>query len=407
MLPGSGPDAFAGSVDEILAALDQDPVLVEEVMGNGNTESISAELSAKASTSPVPVFVVLTKAPPELTTDNTAEELLTLLHAQSGWDGVWFVSTADIGHTAVAVYGDVAPGIDNAETVLSSALSQATGAANTLIHHDCRHCSASPAADAGLVLDILNTGIPQTYGEQPLSDEQIEAYTTSTWVKPDTQTAFYDRAELPTPGLYAMVATLTAVCVFVAGYRLVQAIGGQGHPRLGTAAADAGRARPARPVDPQVELERARSRAVSAVAKLGRTLERKGDRIDWKRRDIAAACLERAESRTTSDDLLEVVGAEVLADTGLHAIARTEGQYRGCYVDPRHGRAATEASLGGGLHVPVCPTCDRRLTTGAALEPLLERRRFGSRRAYYEGSSVWATTGFGSLGGDWWQEVPR
>ncbi|KQY56514.1 MULTISPECIES: hypothetical protein [unclassified Nocardioides] len=400
-------DDFAGTVGEIVAHLEHDPVLVEEVMGNGHTEAVLDALTAKAAKSSVPVHIVLTKAPPGLTTDNTAEELLTLLHARSGEDGVWFVSTSEVGHTALAVYGDIAPSVDNDELMLAGAVREAREAATDAIRDSCGDCFATPVVEAGLVLDVVNAGLPGTYMENPLTDQQIEAYATSTWQGQGTRSPVGENAEMPTPGLYAVVATVTALCVAVVGYRLVQAVGGVAH-RPGSGKGTSASSRKPRPApDPAKELDRARARASSATKKLSAALGRADDLVDWRRRDTAAACLERAETRTSSDGLLEVVGSLVLAQTGLHALETSEGQYRCCYVDPRHGAADTESPLGGGASVPVCRACAGALEKGAELAPLHEKGRLGNRRPYYEGSTVWARTGFGALGGDWWQQVPR
>lgn len=389
---------FATTVEEIAAQLEQHPVLVEEIMGNGNTEALRDALSQKAAQSPVPVHVVLTKAPRQLTTDNTAEELLSLLHAETGKDGVWVVSTPDVGHTDIAVYGNVA-GVAEPELHLSSAVSQAMGEVRKETFDTC-DCFTTPAVEAGLVLDVLAEGIPEEYGENPITDDQVESYLTSTWYQHDTQTAVYDRAEMPTPGLNAMLATVVVMVVAVVSYRLVQAVGGAPAARPGKSAD-----RPAVPApDPEVELQRWRKRAATEVSRLGTTLERAA--ADAPRRDVASACHERAEPRVDSDDLLEVVGALVLARTGRHALRTTTGQYVCCYVDPRHNEADTEAPLGGGLRVPVCRKCAVAIERGSGLAPLSEETRFGRHRAYYEGRSVWANSGFGALGGEWWLRIP-
>ncbi len=409
MLPGSGPDTgsdgavFAGTIDEIVAALDQDPVLVEEVMGNGQTEALQAALLEKAEASQLPVYVVLTKAPAGLTTQNTAEELLTLLHARSGKDGVWLVSTADVGHVAMQVYGDLDPAVDDEFALLRNASTNARDEAFKAIRSECGDCQIQPALEIGVTLDVLAHGIPQEWGTQPLTDAQVDSYTSSLWTAPDTQTAHYERAEMPTAGLYAVVATVTALTVAVVAYRLVQAIGGKRHPRL------RGSAKPAPPTlaERNTAVVDARREAAAAYRALEKALGRTGNRVTWERRDIATACLERAESRIGADDLLEVVGGLVLARTGSYALAHATGQYRCCYVDPRHGAAAKEAPLGGGVQVPVCAACAAALAGKRPLAPLLSAGRFGSLAPYYERSSVWSHTGFGSLGGDWWQEVPR
>lgn len=413
MAAAATEDGFAATVDEIVAHLDQDPVLVEEVLGNGHTDAIREALTAKAADSPVPVHVVLTEAPAALTTDNTAEELLALLHARTGQDGVWVVSTSDIGHVEMAVYGDIDPSVDNEEDHISSAVSQALDEVRTATRAECGECNPSPAVEAGLVLDVLASGIPEEYGANPVTDQQTESYLTSTWWEADVPFPG-DEAEMPTPGLYAMVATVAAVLVFVVGYRLAQAVGGVVHPRLGAGSGNQpsrGRSRSTRDTeqvprpDRTVELRRWQGRAASEVRHLESALERTG--TAWERRDVASACLDRAQPRTESEDLLEVMGAVVLSRTGLFALEHDEGQYRCCYVDPRHGSADTQKALGGGTSVPVCRDCADTLTRGHALDPLTTSGRFGSEQPYYEDDSVWATTGFGSLGGTWWQEVPR
>lgn len=403
MRPDSAPEtAFADSIDEIVAALDQDPVLVEEVMGNGQTIEVREALRDKAEQVSVPVYVVLTKAPPGLTSENTAEELLTLLHAETGWDGVWHVTTSDVGHSSLAVYGEVDLGVSNAETNLSMARFNARDEATEAIRDECPDCSASAAVEAGLVLDILASGVPEEFGTHPLTDAQIDSYATSLWSHPESRPAGVDQAEMPTAGLTAMVATVTAMVVAVVGYRLVQAIGGKAHPRIG---APPPSAHAATETDPAVELARWQAEAAAEVRRLERQLARTKEH--GHRRDIATACLERAETRTAAGDLLEVVGALVLARTGLQALRAGRPQYRCCYIDPRHGAAQRDVPLGGGARVPVCDTCAGDLARGSEPAALIEVIRFAPDKPYYQGSTVWARTGFGALGGEWWQEVPR
>lgn len=413
MATSAAEEEFADTVAEIVAQLDRNPVLVEEVMGNGNTDAIREALSAKAARSSVPVHVVLTKAPRSLTTDNTAEELLTLLHARSGQDGVWFVATADTGHTAMAVYGDIDPSVANDETLLSLAVHAGENEVLAATHSICSDCYPSPAAEAGVLLDTLTAGLPLNAANNALDAGQVASYATSAWWIASTRTAQSDAAEMPTPGLYAVVATTTLLCVAVVAYRLLQAIGGRSHGRLaaaGSAASSAGsgrrgRRRPA--PDARSEMQRWRGRAVSETRTLEEALGGTRGSGDWSRRDLASICVERAQSRVASSDLLEIIGAVVLARTGLHALSERQGQYRPCYVDPRHGSATTEAPVGGGTRVPVCDLCARALQTGADLEPLTVPTRFGGQQPYYEGSTVWAANGFGSLGGDWWTDIPR
>jgi len=410
MKPGSRPDdSFADTVGEIVAALDQDPVLVEEVMGNGHTEEIRQVLSEKAAASPIPVHVVLTAPPREITSTEANEELLSVLHGRVGVDGVWLVATTGGYGLEVRTYTDLVPDDEYDETRLSSAVNAALEDVQEATDRACDHCSAStPALEAAVTMDVLAAGIPEDWDVHPLTEEQIDGYATSTWWDSTSSHAEYvEPTDMPTSGTYAMVATVAAVCVTVVAYRLAQAVGGRRHGRL------RGKPRPSLPTRAELSAQVISARADAAAAyrtlekALGRTRARSDDATAWERRDIATACLERAESRVGADDLLEVVGALVLARTGSYALHHAHGQYRCCYVDPRHGEARQEAQLGGGLQVPVCRACATAIAKDRPLEPLLSEGRFGSLHPYYERSSVWSRTGFGSLGGDWWREVPR
>lgn len=104
-------------------------------------------------------------------------------------------------------------------------------------------------------------------------------------------------------------------------------------------------------------------------------------------------------------DVLDVVGAIVLAERGVEALeAATSGRAfvptTRCFLDPLHGAATTEGSLdlpGGRGTVPLCARC--RSDLRKKLRPdILDVVRDGEAVHYFEtDDEPWASTGFGSL----------
>lgn len=119
---------------------------------------------------------------------------------------------------------------------------------------------------------------------------------------------------------------------------------------------------------------------------------------------IESALLARtvAETLLRSNDVADLIGAVVVARTGLRALEqlrtkRTLQAYRPCFFNPVHQPAYDKATWTLGHATVALPACSKCLTTmRAGHEP--EVLRLGRRgRPYYERTDVWARTGFGAL----------
>jgi hypothetical protein len=377
----SAGDPVPGDVPAIVASLREDPILVSQVMGNGATADVDAALHAKLEAAHVPVYVVLTATPAGYGA-NADEEIASLVHDQLGSDGVYYVHTTQ-GGGALQVYGDVDPSVTNDDTLYSLALYQGQDQVDPP-HDEDSAWSSTPAASAGIVLDIAAHRTLPENGQPALSAGEVATYTHRPWVQTDY--VFADDQPQPlSVGLLSVVAVTVAVVFTVLVYRLLAAAPGLAGRRALRAGARSD------------AIARARSRAEAELASLGRALERPGGDLD--RRETARGCHEVATDLLASTDLLDLVGAQVLGVTGLAAL-RGRPAYRCCYVDPRHSPADGVAEVGRGLSVPVCRSCRTTIEQGGTPEPLRE-----GREPYYEGDSVWARTGYGALSDELWRDV--
>ena len=245
------------------------------------------------------------------------------------------------------------------------------------------------------MLDLAAHDHIPDYETPVLSDDEAAAYRAEIWM---TTEYIYDDSppELPTPGLSAVVATTVGLVVGVLAYRLLRAAGAR-------------RVRSAKPVESGTAtpplIETARDQARASLAQLEADLETtRSATVSAERLDLAIGSRDQALRLVESQDLLDVVGAEVLARTGHHALTSTGAPWRCCYANPLHGRGRHQASLPGGLRVPVCRPCQRDLKAGREPDALLEPRR-GSDRPYYAGDTVWARTGYGTLTEHLWRDV--
>ena len=148
------------------------------------------------------------------------------------------------------------------------------------------------------------------------------------------------------------------------------------------------------------DIETVRAEADTELTALAEALASPGSGIHFEQAMLAR---EVAEPLLSSRDVLDVVGALVLARTGRRELARAAGTgrkpYRVCFFDPRHepGTHIVQWRYGDAeVEVPVCGRCRRAVDRGRAPEALVVPHR-GEMQPYYEGDSVWARTGFGSL----------
>lgn len=402
MLPASPPARpaepveFAETVPEIVAQLRTDPVLVEDIMSNGHTAEVKAALDAKVEDARVPVFVVLTRTPSDLTGDASDEQLVSLLHARLQQDGIYYVATSQ-GHGQLGVWGDLDPAVDDDATAYEHAHMQAMTQVREAIEQPGDYegrVDPAAVAEAGVALDLAATDhVPGPDGPV-LSEGQVEAYTAAVWTEHPVNV---EPVELPSAWLLAMVATAVGLTVGVVAYRLLQALtagGGRGGAQAGPAT---------QPATAQ-DLARLRGRVDREVARIDRRLS--ADTTPSEAGELARRCREAAERLRDADDVLDVVGALVLARTGAHALGGKGTElYRCCYFNPLHGRGDQEVDLGDGLSLPTCGACRRALRDGGSPDALVDVRPWARDQPYYDGDTVWARTGFGTLDDRLWHTV--
>lgn len=403
--PQPDDDGIPDTVEEIVTHLEQDPILLEEVMGNGHTAQLEAALHAKAEDANFPVFVVYTTTPSGMSGTSVDEELASLVHAGLGRDGVYVVQTTQgVGH--IQVWGDIDPSQDNDLYSVTGPLREWQQQVRDEVWQEWNtHTFTSPVADAGLVLDLAALDELPARSEASLPEDEAHSYAQAMWVEPHQDHSASEPIDELTP---LVIAVGTALVVFAIAYRLLHAfspiaVSSRRNERTGRATQERARAE-----SPEQRLERLRSHASKALASLERGLTRTDDllRIGTERTDLARNSHQVGTSLLDSDQELDLVGALVLARTGARALDRDgETLYRCCYLNPLHGRGTTSESVGGGLVVPVCDRCGKLLRQGKDPDPLIEVRAMAIDRPYYSGTTVWSETGFGALVDDLWFRV--
>ena len=101
----------AETVDQIVAELRQDPILVHQLLGNGHTDEVTSELRELADQVEMPVFVALVQSPPGLAADNPSDDLLRLVHTHLDRPGIYIVQVQD-GIQQIGAYDVPVEGID-------------------------------------------------------------------------------------------------------------------------------------------------------------------------------------------------------------------------------------------------------------------------------------------------------
>ena len=457
-----GTPGHVDTLDEMVAALQESPVVVESTMGNGHTEQVREHLlglAERAEAGGVQVFAVATTTPVGLDPLNADAQLAVLLHDQLDVPGVYVVHTT-LGSGALEVYGDLGTDSTNTETDLSQlrydAADQIEQAIADRWGEDARSASVvdlAAALEAAVKAGEDGTFPERQYDEETfeeistievLTPEEVTDYATSTWAY---ATPDYDAEQSwgpAAPGEVSFAITLTLVLVTALGYRLLQAVTAwrtgpapatatAGRERTSTrtpsrGAEDGGRAASAEEPwralgyrhDPASLRRRAADRLERTDSELSGSLLR---HLPDESVDLARGSIEEARrllddgpderAAETGDDLAGV-GAWVLAETAWSVVRRRgDGHWVPCFTNPTHGEGRTRSSVGGGLEVPVCEQCAARIRKGSETSTLLTSpaggRRWGRSRPvpYYEDDSVWARTGFGALGDELWRELGR
>jgi len=274
----------------------------------------------------------------------------------------------------------------------------------------------SDAGEAAMIAAVV------AEADHTITEYQVALYSRSTtW----TEVRYDSGPEPPLPSVLAAFSAMLGVLVALVGWRLTRTWVLRSVTPAPPRAAPWSRpdARgvvtpkaPERPVGrptrgapapvPVITVAAVRKDATQTLDTLARSLAHSGS---GPRLEAAIGCRVAAERVIASSDLLDVVGALVLARTG-RSLLRTADPYRPCFVNPLHGEGTVEIEITDGdeasLSVPACRRCGSTRGLAQELDPLLEAW-WGLRgsRPYYEGGTLWARTGFGGLDPDLWRLV--
>lgn len=393
---GGQVDAYVDSVEDLVQALQQDPVNVQQVRGNGHTAEVDAEITQIVGSSEVPMFVALVGELPGLARDNPARDLIVRLESRLDREGVYVVAVGDTGPVWEVVGG---------ERELKDAIQ--AGLAPTYPDYDDQ--DAPRASDAGGVAIIASVVAAE---DHTISDDVVSTYTESaTWGRDAYQSP--SQAALPSEvaGLSLVLGTLVALV----GWRLARTWELRAvvpaPPRTVRPAREP-RTTPAttsRPTTTGVpEIEDVRRDATDALGKLAGALV---DRPTGPGVEDALGCRIAAELLLDSTDHLDVIGALVLSRTGQSFLRDPDHHYRPCFVNPLHGQGLEEIDVtadGTVFGVPCCRRCAGQRSLTPRANTLLARPSGWWRRAprpYYEDDTVWSRTGFGALDPTLWRRV--
>lgn len=401
-------------LDALAEALREDGVVVDRVMGSGDALGAHDRIAALVREVPFPVYVALAEHPAGLPTDSGVEstEILSgLLHRRLG-DGLYVVDTPE-GIMQVTSYG---LGADSSRLAL-------TASANSDVLDETMqdvgdyslgtpdYLSPPPVAQAALhamaAEELVEAAVERSGAEWPptVSPDEVEALArdavaTARLAEWRPRSEGYVEVRLASSGFSALVGTLSGLVIALLIGQTLRGWPRRGKPRPAAAVAQRPPGRPA-PPDPEVE----RARAAELAEKLSGDLER----VDWDTvadRDVAGRALtarDAVEALLGSDDVADLVGAQVVARSGSRDLARgRRGAGKAlvtCFFDPRHPDAGGKVSwrLGDGeVDVPSCTACARSVAGGDTPDHLRLRARRGTA-PYWERDDVWARTGFGSV----------
>lgn len=405
------------TVEALAQALraDRDHVIVQQTRGSGDAAGAERRIGRLIEELPFPAYVAVVDTPSDVDAGvDSSRYLATALSRRIGEPGLYVVS-ADSTPTGIRIVGT---GWD--ETLFQLQVRTDAGA----VESGSGDPLLAPALDAEVAVQTALAATPITDGSVPdtvsLSDATVDEL-----VQRERDLEPYERpdADLEGPLEPWSIGKRWMVGTTVGGILLavfLQSLWGWPGWRRKKSDKESGKqpgkqpgkktekrhGEPPRLESPRREppdLATARRQANDAVTALAEEL---ADAPAGPTADRAALAREVAEPLLESDDPLDLVGAQALARAGRREVAIAGGgrrkPFRCCFFDPRHAEATTTAEWQFGdseVEVPVCRPCLRALAGGRAPEALVVRR-LGRVRPYYEGDSVWARTGFGSLSGD-------
>lgn len=349
-------------IGELAERLREDPILVDDAMGNGHAADVHAVLTELAEGVDVPVYVVLAGTPLSTYGEDDIENNLAALLNQELGEGLYIVATPSgwlqtNGWGAAAEYPNevfihVNPHTDRI--------------------HETR--ATSQAHEAALVLAAAqNPG-------SPIASAQLEELQALPW----STLPRYASARADAADTRIVTTVVTVLSVLIAGAILIflslrYPLGARGE-------------RPPEAVPPPDDIgAKAREQVDQVLAQVLALPDQQS-----RTASLALDYLDAAETVLNTGDALDAVGAMVLARQTLRLIEQIddpdEAPYRPCFINPLHGEARTESKVPGTtLRVPVCRRCDEEP------QPYLGSTRGRRTIPYVETSTIWARTGFGGL----------
>lgn len=388
----SGVDGDA--IDQLAERLRSDPVVIDVAMGSGRAREYDDRLSALVRDLPFEAYVALVEHPDGLS-DDRSRDLPGLLHRRLDEPGLYVVQTTE-GPWHIQTFGvdqpglsdDVREALDEVDRRVSAAHDVNSAVLDGVIASEVALRTAlAAAADPG------RTTSPHVLPEGDLADltqRADELYRAQHWRRTFEPDHELHEAQLRRDRTW-LVGTVTAGAVFGLVLLLLRNL----TPRRGRMRVDLSRLR-----------AHARSRLEALATALSETeWEALADRDAADRAGLARAA---AEPLLDSDALVDLVGAQLLAESGLRdlEIARTGvgESFRPCFLDPRHGEATDVMRwrLGqGSTQVPVCDRCRSADRAGTPRKPMSRELHGDYRRLdpdpWFEVDDVWTRTGFGGL----------
>ena len=357
---------FARTIDDVIAHLRTDPVLVHPVLGAGDAAGAHDMLAKLVERVDVPVFVVLGALPTELEgAEHPAEQAAALLRQELG-DGLYIIKFDE--------------GIDYAR-----GFGKAAALELDLGYRAIRTAEREGPEDYSRTTAVFDSAMLLRAAADPgqrISDGTLRELMDQPWAFIATESNEY-ADQVARRWVYTIAAGLAVV---IAGLTLSRVAAGAPIPartrREGTATAH----QPPDASDARSALDQAQRRfdALTA-AQLGSARARAADEA-----------LRAAGAVVGSRKDLDVVGAMVLALVADRELDRIEKPslraYRPCVVNPLHGEASDTIQLSGtALDAPACRACARRQGE------FLQSRSWRGERPYLDTDTVWASTGFGAL----------
>lgn len=368
---GAADQSFAQTLDDMVTQLHKDPVLVQPVMGTGDTAGVHDLLAKLSDAVDVPVYVVLAATPPELAgAEQPGEQAAAVFHEALG-DGLYIVHFNDgigyVGGFGQAKNLDVTPGLranTRAEKLGPEKYNQTTA-----------------VLEAALVLRSA------AHPGKAISDSELRDQIDEPWAFVPTDS--FDRAD-----------DVARRWVFTIAAGLAVLIGGLTLTRVAT--------RNPLPAAHPSDTSQANAMPETAHTELNQ-IQQRFDRLTpadlGSPHGLAAdEALQAAQKVIGTGDELDEVGAWVLAliaERELQRLRKPQLQaYRPCVVDPTHGEADGTLRLSGSsIDAPACHACTRQQGT------FLAAHTWRGDRPYLDTRSVWARTGFGALVDDLARQV--